>query len=552
MKKIVFFVFLTLSGLYLTGQYQVSTCEELELRPITPTTADSASEDILKIYYEEDSDGIGGLGCYAHHHPNGKDFVITPYSWGKEPTLAKKGLIKDAMDAISDARAEYVNYGTMENKLYYLLDYLNYSYSGIAKWIVDDSCWMKSGVPTLEGSTGEARKILFAHEIGHCFVMENVRYLVKFYRSLNAWFDESVAEYLASEVYKEVNTEYASATSFDLDGSPFTQPYDAYVLWKYYADKNGKLAVVPLMNQLTERTTRRERLDYMRSSGFDQFYQHFLFDYYQLTIQDSGGGHIPSEGPIARLQYDLEPTGSSISLPDLEPERLQLFEIIIPPGHQLILHPPEGADYSYFQSLIVDSGVELKDWNSTVTIEGDCAYSKSIHVLMSHLNSIPLTNLEINYELNAKTDCCSAYPGTFDACLIGTWDVDIATLGSLLDRNVTGTIEITFEENPTGQVTSEFQIKIPRRGSANYRSHKGTLSACMIPFDNPGSIKQFKLSGASLGSANTHIRYRSSTGENIDVTPDVMEFLARATFSYKDCTPTMMFGWHVIKLNKVR
>ncbi|MEP0134065.1 MAG: hypothetical protein ABJJ25_07550 [Eudoraea sp.] len=552
MKKIYLFVLLTFIGLHLTAQYQVSTCEELELRPITPTTADSPGEDILKIYYEEDDEGIGGLGCYAHHHPNGKDFVITPYSWGREPSLAKKGLIKDAMDAISDARAEYVNYGTMENKLYYLLDNLNYSHTGIAKWIVDDSCWMKSGVPTLEGSTGDARKLIFAHEIGHCFVMENVRYLVKFYRSLNAWFDESVAEYLASEVYKEVNTEHSSAISFDLDGKAFTQPYDAYVLWKYYADKYGKSAVVPLMNQLTQRTTRGERLEFMRSSDFDQFYQHFLFDFYQLAIHDSGGGYIPNEGPTARLQYDPVTSGSSISLPDLEPERLQLFEIIIPPGHQLTLHPPEGTDYSYFQSLVVEGGVALKDWNSTVTIEGDCAYSMSMHVLMSHLNSIPLTNLEINYELKAKTDCCSEYSGTFDACLIGTWEVDIATLGSTLERDVTGTIEITFEENPTGQVTSEFQIKIPRRESANYRSHKGTLSACMIPLENPGSIKQFKLSGATLGLANTHIRYRSYNGEVIDITPDVMEFLERTTFSYKNCTPTMMFGWNVIKLNKVR
>ena len=272
----------------LFGQFRVSTCEELNLRPIEPGTGN----DLLAIYLDGDGTGLGGFGCWVHHHPNGQDYVVTPHSWGREPNPGKMALISDAMQTITDARRVYPEYGTLNNDLYYILDDVNRRSGsgettsikrGQTFWLVGNQCWMQSGAPSLrlESSNRERRLHTYAHEIGHCFVMENVPDLGTYYSGLNHWFDESVSEFLSSELYKNNDGEHQWAEDFDLDGKAFTQPYRAYSLWYYYARKYGKESVVRLMNELAALGSREQRLSHLRRLNFDLDYHHYLLEYYQ-------------------------------------------------------------------------------------------------------------------------------------------------------------------------------------------------------------------------------------------------------------------------------
>ncbi len=380
---------------------QVSTCEELGLRPITPD-----GKDILKIYYEGNGAGVGGHGCWVHHHPNGKDYVITPYSWTRQPNDSRQTLIKNAMQALTDARREYVNYGTLRNQMYYILNDVKYDgLDGETFWLVADKCIMRSGVPNMRNRSNEYKRFVYAHEVGHCFVMENVPDLKNQYSSLNNWFDESVSEFLASEVYKQLNKEFEWARVFDLDGQSYRQPYAAYVLWHYYAVKKGKPSVVALMNALAETPNLDDRLEYLRNITFDKFFHRFLFDFINHKIPDSGNGDaIPREN-IQSPVIVLNPAQQSLELPDIGWGRGNFFKLIIPSGYDLSITPPRGSNLKVFSSLIAKSkGINIEDWKDMVKIEGGGCAETPVWIMVSHLHSQPISNLSIKYSLysNAK------------------------------------------------------------------------------------------------------------------------------------------------------
>ncbi|MGV6845236.1 MAG: hypothetical protein ACWA42_03815 [Lutibacter sp.] len=389
------------------GFAQVSSCEELGLRPIT-----SDGYDVLKIYYDGNGSGVGGHGCWVHHHPNGKDFVITPHSWTIQPNDYRQTLIKNAMQAITDSRVEYVKYGTLNNHLYYILNDVHYyGYDGETFWLAGDKCIMRSGVPNLKNESNEYKRFVYAHEVGHCFVMENVPELKNQYDDLNHWFDESVAEFLASEVYKELNAEYDFSREFDFDGHTYRQPYNAYVLWYYLAMKKGEASVVALMNALAETPNLNSRLAYLRAISFDSFFQSFLFNFLIHKIPDSGTGNpIPRKAIAHGQQIQLDPNNHQISLNNIAWGKANIFKLSIPAGYDLSINPSTGSSLKYYQSLREKiSGVSIENWTQQTEIKGDCSSEVPVFVIISHLNPENISDLSINYTLQQKSNCCLGF-----------------------------------------------------------------------------------------------------------------------------------------------
>lgn len=127
---------------------RVSTCEELGLRPIEPGTGN----DLLRLLLETDK--FPERGCLVHHHPNGKDYVITPADWGESPVDRHRILIDDAMNAITVSRDKYVQYGTLNSALFYIFDNVSRGHvAGTTFWLIGNACWMVSGVPYTFGLT---------------------------------------------------------------------------------------------------------------------------------------------------------------------------------------------------------------------------------------------------------------------------------------------------------------------------------------------------------------------------------------------------------------
>ncbi len=399
---------------FVTAQWTVSSCEDLGLNPIEP----GSGLRLLEIYLEGTPEGIGGLGCWVHHHPNGKDYIITPHNWGKEPNPGKRSVIRDAMDAITIARAEYVAYGSLNAHLYYILDDNNRTsadssggYSrlhGNAFWLIGNECWMRSGVPTNRHLERNHQKQVYAHEVGHCFVMENVPKLREQY-TMNSWFDESVAEMLGSEAYPRANFEHIRSQAFDLDGKPYRQEYNAYVFWYALKKSRGPMEVVTLMNKLAPLKTREARLQVMREGRYDRDFHQFLFNFFQKDLMDSGGGGpIPRETQVNIIDDNPVPLivgDDPIPIGPVEPERLSVLELTIPADHDLKIYPPYGVSEPLFISVITKEK-KVRDLKATETFKGYCGQNKNVKVLISHLNDNALS-FEIKYNLKEKS-CCES------------------------------------------------------------------------------------------------------------------------------------------------
>lgn len=246
---------------------QAVSCRSLSLDPV-----DGEGTRLLERYYTP-RHGVGGLGCWVHKHPNGRDHVVTPHSWGRSPNPGKMGLISTTLTAITDARRVFAPLGTLNLDLFILLNDVHEN--AHAYWPNENQCWIEAGPRGGWGLWREPSSRFFkgtvAHEIGHCFLMENIpNYTPRSYVAANAhWWDESGAEFLSSLVYKTLNHEHINARLFDLDGEPFTQPYTAYVLLQHYASRRSERAVIELLNRMHRQRSDADLRAYFRSSGFE-------------------------------------------------------------------------------------------------------------------------------------------------------------------------------------------------------------------------------------------------------------------------------------------
>lgn len=551
---VTFFSFVALSA-----QYRITRCSELNDRPLV-NNEEGGTQELLAIYLKGEGDSdVGGLDCWVLHHENDKDYVVIPISWHPDTGGVRQRLIDDAMTTITDSRRKYIEYGTMNKSLYYILNDVNYEETAGEKFFTyqDDQCWMRSGVPALSFDSRETRKQVFAHEIGHCFVEENVPKTAYTNHDWDAWFDESVSEFLSSEVYKTANREHMYSVQYNFD-APFMQPYNAYVLWYYYAKKHGKQSVVRLMRELADLNSLRARQAHLRSIGFDELFHNFLFDYTVREIKDSGTGEaIPGPNDMFDEEYTMEPASDKITLPEkIKDAQREFYLIEIPAGFNVTIHPPTGSSMTYFQSLMTSGGpgregLMIRNWNSPQFVEGDCNRSQLAMVMVSHLNTEILGDLEVKYELEAKVDCCSGAEGTLDGCLVGEWKVDVSTVSHLLDYDISGVLKVRFENNPVGHLNAEFQLRFDF-DNGDYDTHKGTVSACVVPAGSGGPLNYFKLTGVTLGPENVHTHFYSRKGKFLDQKDNVLEGLNWFKFNYTTCTPDILTVLYMVQMNRIR
>lgn len=429
MKSLTFllsFLFL-FSGFVSAQVYEVSTCEDLGLNPVQLVQDNeggvAGGESIISIYLEGDpSTGIGGLGCWAHHHPNGKDFVITPFSWGETPGGGRMAIIREVMQAITDSRTKYAALGTMDMDLHYLLDDVYYSRHradgsvegmilGLKFWLYNtNQCWMRSGVPTLRGLSPEKRKQVFAHEVGHCFNEENAPAFAWRWDTLNKWVQESVAEYLSSEVYKRVDYEHRVATRYNFDKPFYEQPYSSYVLFRYYAMHQGEESIVPLMKEIINKDNQRARIEYLQRTGFDRIFHEFLFDWTYNKIEDSGGHiKIPKTDVGSDALINLRDDMVKVKVDkDIKNGQRELYLLNVPEGYDILLKPMSGTDLPFFQSLFVEGKEKIDFWDAEIEIEGHCSRPMTIQWMVSHLNVEDLSDLEVEFDLIPKDGCCES------------------------------------------------------------------------------------------------------------------------------------------------
>jgi hypothetical protein len=221
----------------------------------------------------------------------------------------------------------------------------------------------------------------------------------------------------------------------------------------------------------------------------------------------------------------------------------------LPLGYDVTLKPITGSDLPFFQSLVVDNQEKQKYWESEIEIKGHCSRPQTIQVMISHLNTEILGDLNLRYDLKAKTDCCSGAGEGFDACLVGTWEMDIDTVNDLIDYDVSGTFTVTIDNEPAGHMNADFQLRYDY-DNGNYDVHKGTASACIVPHGKDGHLNRMELSGVSLGPGNIHQHYNTRRGTTKDQTEEILRMLHG--FNYTTCTSEELIVMYMIPMRRVR
>jgi hypothetical protein len=408
---------------------QAISCESMSLDPVTPEGV-----RVLGRFIER-SGGVGGLGCWVHPHPNERDFVVTPYSWGQTPNAGHQDWIDITMEVITKAREVLTQFGTLDVDLNILLSDLSDAASpipgeAVAYWLLEDDCWIEALKGSREdlyglGNRENTFRGTLAHEIGHCFLMENIpNYVPDTFWDITArWWDESGAEFLSAQVYPFIDHEFYYAGLFDMDGKRWLQTYTAYVVLQHYANQNDARAVMKLLEWFHQQGKEvRPFLDAIYNHPtFGDFYHDFVVTHYQTQVKDAGSGTIPREANVDNFfEQMLVPESGKVPIPLAPANRLVLVEMTIPSRYDLRLKPPTGSDKRHFETLW-ENGRFIQDWAGKVEVEGDCEYDTQARVLLTHHHETTIEGLEMEYWLDEKCPCgdetvqdCCRRPRTSD------------------------------------------------------------------------------------------------------------------------------------------
>ncbi|MGK2927243.1 MAG: hypothetical protein ACSLE2_16625 [Lysobacterales bacterium] len=450
-------------------------------------------EGILERFFVE-TDGVGGLGCWMHPHSNGKDAIFTPYSWGRNPNPGKQGLIDDAMTAISESTRYLERLGTVQSELYMLLTDLERSdWRGEARWIEDSRCWMEVTPAAGWGAYGPERrweyKSVIAHEIAHCFLMENFEgYIESATEDFDAWWDESGAEFLMSRIYPVENSEHRSSIRFDLDGSEFMQKYKAVVLLQHFSHGQGVPETVEFLRDAwTNGGEHSAYAAYLDTSGLDTFFHDFNARHFASTVLDPGGGNMPRETDIdSILSQRLESESGVIDVRRIEPRRLVLVDLVLPQGHTLDIQAPADVNDAFHASVYAH-GQNRDDWAGGLKIDAPCDIDGTFSLLLTTLRTKGVDARQFDYRTTPIADCDCTNNAQLDACLVGNWEMDPPSRGMMFgeDGPVGGRVGLTY--GPSGGFVYHFSnltfhgvsyTKSGKRKMEILKTYEGTVRGC--------------------------------------------------------------------------
>ncbi|MBT8061489.1 MAG: hypothetical protein KJO85_02325, partial [Gammaproteobacteria bacterium] len=276
-------------------------------------------------------------------------------------------------------------------------------------------------------------KFVLAHEIGHCFLMQNIPNYVPATEWVYTvdWWDESGAEFLAAQIYPRVNREYAYAGAFDLDGIRWPQPYRAYVVLQHYANTHSVAEVIALLEwfHVVGKVADRDDTDGLfrffnaiyDHPSFGDFYHDFAVTHYRSRVQDAGGGAIPREAYVdSHWSVRLAGESGVVPIALVPANRLVLGYLTVPAGYDAHLGPPEGSPKRHYQSLF-ENGRYLEGWEREARVGGNCEHDSEAMVFLTHHFETGMTGLQMPYTLEKKCPCgdqeisdCCMKPRTSD------------------------------------------------------------------------------------------------------------------------------------------
>lgn len=361
-------------------------------------------------------------GCWVHLHPNGTDRVLTPLNWTADPSGSQLEIVEGSLEAITRSRSNMLVVGGTMNLSYNIMLTSN-GVDLATSWPNGNECWIRasetSGWEWNNAGEFQDAKQLVAHEIGHCFLMENIDgYTPATYSARNAhWWDESGAEIMGTFAYSMNNDEHRYARRYDLDGAQFSVAYNAFVIFDHLVQALGPNSLLPFFQELhatTSNNANQWRL--MGSDPSHRIYHETVTMHYESRLPDPGCSpssdcFYPAEATVSTDQQVTlsDDISSPVALTAIEGGRLNLVQLTLPEGRNFFISPPNSPSVELLSSVVDDgvNGLFVTD----LIMETSCDVETVMMMAITHFNpadagsNTSLSNAELSFTTTAREDC---------------------------------------------------------------------------------------------------------------------------------------------------
>lgn len=411
--------------------HKTEKCSDLSLDPTLPDGKRPFDQ-----FYRNGSLPASEKNCWVHEDRSGKNRVITPYYWGETPDEFNTEYINAAFEGLSKSRFEFRKIGRTNLKYSMILSEVRPDVAE-AFWPTSDTCYMEASYAFMQSDTIEKWKQVVAHEVGHCHIMENVPdYSHITYNENDKWWDESAAEWLGSLVFPEVNREVYSAEQFEMDAASFKQPYNAFLLFAHFANRNNNRMSWNLIKSIAGQRSPADLAQFFKLASFHSFFHDFLVTHFEQKIVNLGGDFYPKESEVkfhesSPLRFNHDET--LLKLSQVREGRVNLYKVFVPKGYKVTLIPLSPAS-----PVSVSVKKETDNWlllNRPLEFSSDCESESSLDLFVDHLQVDPIAELSFDYVVEKKADCaCRIQQTRVDQCLLGRWSIDVPTIEAMIRR----------------------------------------------------------------------------------------------------------------------
>ena len=260
-----------------------------------------------------------------------------------------------------------------------------------------------------------------AHEAWHC-VQRYSGFPEGIVPSGTAWFIEAGAEYFSNVVYPSVNDEHDWLEDFDRTSRTmplFSMSYEAWIWWQFLANRQSPRAVADLHVQMMQAGDGGTAA--MEPYG-DPF-QRFVVEFTAGAISDANGSKIP---PAIWLNKPNRKVAKG--------DANKVLEFAVQPFVAARFVIEYDKELRVFESdqTATDGEVAMADWDSIHSLD---AWKQVFPEVRSKCKSQKFYILVATTDQGthtAKVQIDRIEEGLCDPCVLGAWELDLATFGGML------------------------------------------------------------------------------------------------------------------------
>lgn len=321
--------------------------------------------------------------------------------------------------------------------------------------------------PVSEVLSKEHLQQLIAHEVFHCVQKANFKDQVTYAANTSdqAFWFEGLAQVFSNFVYPNNDFEYTSRFPAPDQTLPFYAQENAYSsenFWQSYSNLLSENAFFRMMTQMPTAAGEIPATTVANLPRISEALHNYAQQITLKKVRDSSGAMSPYDMPFEQK-----------AIGDIAHQEINLFHVDMTVGAYMIKIPKAGKWTLRFThpantkiSFKKPEEAEYSPVTGPVVITSACDSERYIQIVItttSDQEAINTTNLIVDKNSNPDCDCfgnSSSAPPMIDQCLIGSWNLDHASVAQFWNRlnnnprvrfnSSTGGFRVNFNEAGVG------------------------------------------------------------------------------------------------------